>query len=253
MLVLVDDARWLDQVSLQTLEFVARRPLAEPVAMAFAVRDPEGRATLGGLPTLPRSRSASRARRGRRASSAAPSAERLEEERVRRPFRGRDARRAARPARILPAAAAPPRLAYGLDSSSFPGVREPVGQARVEPRLRRTARAPCRGDPHPAAGRRGGADRGRAPADPGGHISAHHPGRRAGQGGRPDRVRRVGPVPAPAGPIQRSTAARNPRSAERPTGRLAEATDRDADPDRRAWHAAQAADRPDEAVAAGLS
>ncbi|MGW1037636.1 helix-turn-helix transcriptional regulator [Streptomyces antibioticus] len=52
VLVLVDDAQWLDQVSLQTLEFVARRLLAEAVAMIFAVRDPEGEASLVGLPEL---------------------------------------------------------------------------------------------------------------------------------------------------------------------------------------------------------
>ena len=52
VLVLVDDAQWLDQVSLQTLGFVARRLLAEAVAMVFAVRDPEGEAALVGLPEL---------------------------------------------------------------------------------------------------------------------------------------------------------------------------------------------------------
>jgi DNA-binding CsgD family transcriptional regulator len=52
VLVVVDDAQWLDQVSLQTLEFVARRLLAEAVAMVFAVRDPEGRSVLTGLPQL---------------------------------------------------------------------------------------------------------------------------------------------------------------------------------------------------------
>ena len=52
VLVVVDDAQWLDQVSLQTLEFVARRLLAEAVAMVFAVRDPEGQAALTGLPEL---------------------------------------------------------------------------------------------------------------------------------------------------------------------------------------------------------
>ncbi len=36
---LIDDAQWLDQVSAQTLAFVARRLLAERVALVFAVRD----------------------------------------------------------------------------------------------------------------------------------------------------------------------------------------------------------------------
>lgn len=51
VLCVVDDAQWLDQVSVQTLGFIARRLLAEPVALVFAVRDqPE---PLAGLPELP--------------------------------------------------------------------------------------------------------------------------------------------------------------------------------------------------------
>src|ERR671916_450307 len=42
LVCLVDDAQWLDQASAQTLEFVARRLAAEPVAMVFAVRESEG-------------------------------------------------------------------------------------------------------------------------------------------------------------------------------------------------------------------
>lgn len=39
---LVDDAQWLDQTSAQALAFVARRLLAEPIALIFAVREPGG-------------------------------------------------------------------------------------------------------------------------------------------------------------------------------------------------------------------
>ncbi len=55
LLCVVDDAQWLDQVSAQTLAFVARRLLAERVALVFAVRTPpveEGRDLLAGLPEL---------------------------------------------------------------------------------------------------------------------------------------------------------------------------------------------------------
>jgi predicted ATPase len=50
LLFLIEDAQWLDQVSVQTLGFVARRLLAEPVAMVFAVRDRPD--VLAGLPEL---------------------------------------------------------------------------------------------------------------------------------------------------------------------------------------------------------
>lgn len=50
MLCVVDDAQWLDQVSEQTLSFVARRLLAERVMVVFAVRD--ATTQLRGLPEL---------------------------------------------------------------------------------------------------------------------------------------------------------------------------------------------------------
>ncbi|BBZ63934.1 helix-turn-helix transcriptional regulator [Mycolicibacterium monacense] len=52
LLCVVDDAQWLDQVSVQTLGFVARRLMAEPVALVFAARN-EGADALTGLPELP--------------------------------------------------------------------------------------------------------------------------------------------------------------------------------------------------------
>ena len=50
LICLVDDAQWLDQASRQTLAFVARRLLAESVALAFATRSAVG--DLSGLPEL---------------------------------------------------------------------------------------------------------------------------------------------------------------------------------------------------------
>ena len=39
LVCLIDDAQWLDQASAQALAFVARRLLAEPVGLVFAVRE----------------------------------------------------------------------------------------------------------------------------------------------------------------------------------------------------------------------
>lgn len=54
LIFVVDDAQWIDRVSAQTLAFVARRLIAEPVAMIFAVRDDgdERGDELAGLPEL---------------------------------------------------------------------------------------------------------------------------------------------------------------------------------------------------------
>src|SRR5207248_6441971 len=53
LLCLVDDAQWLDRMSALVLAFVARRLLAERVAVVFALREPGGEADLAGLPELP--------------------------------------------------------------------------------------------------------------------------------------------------------------------------------------------------------
>jgi hypothetical protein len=52
LLCLVDDAQWLDTASRQALGFVARRLLAEPVAVVFAVREPVDERELVGLPEM---------------------------------------------------------------------------------------------------------------------------------------------------------------------------------------------------------
>jgi DNA-binding CsgD family transcriptional regulator len=50
LLCVVDDAQWLDRASAQALAFVARRLLAEPVALVFGAREPSEE--LRGLPEL---------------------------------------------------------------------------------------------------------------------------------------------------------------------------------------------------------
>ena len=52
LVCLIDDAQWLDQASAQALAFVARRLLAEPVALLFAVREPSEEQQLGGCHSL---------------------------------------------------------------------------------------------------------------------------------------------------------------------------------------------------------
>jgi hypothetical protein len=52
LICVVDDAQWLDRASAQTLAFVARRLLAESVALVFAVREPNEEQEMAGLPEL---------------------------------------------------------------------------------------------------------------------------------------------------------------------------------------------------------
>jgi DNA-binding CsgD family transcriptional regulator/tetratricopeptide (TPR) repeat protein len=52
LLCLVDDVQWLDGASVEALGFVARRVMAEPLAMIFALRDSISTRALGGLPEL---------------------------------------------------------------------------------------------------------------------------------------------------------------------------------------------------------
>src|ERR1700730_8048142 len=51
LLCVIDDAQWLDRASAQALAFVARRLLADPVALVFATHEPGE--DFRGLPELP--------------------------------------------------------------------------------------------------------------------------------------------------------------------------------------------------------
>src|SRR5580704_16189761 len=52
LVCIIDDAQWLDRVSVQTLAFVARRLLAERVGLVFALRTSGDEHELEGLPEL---------------------------------------------------------------------------------------------------------------------------------------------------------------------------------------------------------
>jgi len=52
VLVILDDAQWLDRVSVQTIDFVARRLLAEQIVLVIAQRDAPNRGDFLGLPEL---------------------------------------------------------------------------------------------------------------------------------------------------------------------------------------------------------
>jgi DNA-binding CsgD family transcriptional regulator len=52
LICLVDDAQWLDRVSAQTVAFVARRLVAERIAVVAAIREPTDERDFAGLPEL---------------------------------------------------------------------------------------------------------------------------------------------------------------------------------------------------------
>ncbi|WP_329000061.1 AAA family ATPase [Kribbella sp. NBC_00709] len=52
LVCVIDDAQWLDPISAQTLAFVARRQLADPVALVFAMRGGHEDSELAGQPTM---------------------------------------------------------------------------------------------------------------------------------------------------------------------------------------------------------
>src|SRR3954453_20378783 len=52
LICVIDDAQWLGLVSVQALSFVARRVLAERVALVFSGLEPSDRFELAGLPEL---------------------------------------------------------------------------------------------------------------------------------------------------------------------------------------------------------
>jgi DNA-binding CsgD family transcriptional regulator len=243
VLCLVDDAQWLDQVSVEVLGFIARRLYADRVGMLFTVREGEGQAAaLAGLPELVLGGLPTDAAGQLLASSAVAAVDGRVSAQVVAEVAGNPLALVELAGELSPgelSGAVP--LAWPL---RFGGRLEELYLARVRalPADVRTlllvAAADPSGDPvlvHDAAGRLGsGLDAGEAAGVK--RLVSWHP-----------RVRF-------RHPLIRSAAyyAAPPEVRRQVHAALASVSDPDADPDRRAWHLAEAAVGPDEQVAAEL-
>jgi DNA-binding CsgD family transcriptional regulator len=242
LICVVDDAQWLDRASAQALAFAARRVLAEPLGLLFAVREPSDRAELRGLPELVVDGLAGDDARRLLVSTIRGRLDEPVVERIVAETRGN-------PLALLelPRGMTPAELAGGfglLDRDALASCIEESFLRQLEslpPQTRRlllTAAAEPLGDLtllwH-AAERLGVGVEAAAGAEAAGLIEF---GTRA-------RFRH----PLVRSAVYRAAAPTERREVHRA---LAEATDREADPDRRAWHLAHAASGPDEALASEL-
>jgi DNA-binding CsgD family transcriptional regulator len=232
----VDDLQWLDDASSLVLQFVARRLLAEPVALVFGVREPSPELQLTGLPEL--------ALRGLEDADARALLEtaipgRIDErvrERIVAESRGNplallELPRGMTAAELAGGFASPAPV--GLTDSIVDGFRRQLDALADDTRrLLQLAAADPVGDPlllWQAAERLGIRPEAAQPA-----VDAD--------------LLEISPQIRFRHPLVRSAAYRSASPAERSAvhAALADATDA---PDRRAWHRAQAASGPDEQVA----
>ena len=242
LICVVDDAQWLDRASAQALAFAARRLLAEPLGLLFAVREPSADVELRGLPELVVEGIADDDARRLLASTIRGRLDAQVAGRVVAETRGN-------PLALLelPRGMTSAELAGGfglLDRDALASCIEESFLRQLESltpdtrRLLLTAAAEPLGDLtllwH-AAERLGVALDAAAAAEATGLI-------------------RFGAQVRFRHPLVRSAVYRAAAPAERSEVHraLAEATDRDEDPDRRAWHLAHAVSGPDEAIAAEL-
>ena len=241
LLCLIDDTQWLDQVSAQTLAFVARRLLAEPVGIVFAARD-AGAQALAGLPELMIGGLSDADARDLLDSVVLGRIDARVRDRIVAETRGIPLALLEVPRNVSAA-----ELSGGFGNL---GVRRSAGQIeesyvhRVQSlpadtqKLLLVAAAEPVGDAAlflRVAARLGIAVDALGPAEAGGLIE-------------------FGPRMRFHHPLVRSAAYRAADMADRRAihRALADATDPQSDPDRRAWHAANAATGPDDAVAAEL-
>jgi ATP/maltotriose-dependent transcriptional regulator MalT len=240
LLCVVDDAQWLDQTSGQTLAFVARRMLAEPVGIVFGAREPGPE--LRHMPELE-----VRGVRDGDARALLSSAVRFKLDEGVRDRIVAETRGNPLALLELPHGLSASQLAGGfglLEAQALTGRIEESFVRRLEPladdtrRLLLVAAAEPVGDPlllWRAAGRLG--------IGPAAAYAAEEEGLLAIGG----RVTFRHPLVRSA--MYRSAAERDRRAVHLA---LAEATDGEADPDRRAWHLAAAAAGPDEEIALEL-
>jgi DNA-binding CsgD family transcriptional regulator len=240
LLWIVDDAQWLDKASSQTLAFVARRLGAESVAMVVAMRDPAGTNDFDGLEGLVVRGLEERDARALLATVLTGPLDDGVRDRLVAETRGNPLALLELPRGLTPAEMAG---GFGLpDASSLASRIEESFRRRLAPLppstrlLLLVASAEPVGDPVPvwrAAGALG--------VDPGARSAAAELVEFGGQ----VRFRH---------PLVRSAVYRaaSPEERERTHGALADATDPEVDPDRRAWHRAHATPAPDEDVAAEL-
>ncbi len=242
LVCLIEDAQWLDRASAQVLAFVARRLLAERVAMVFAAREPAGDV----LPDLPELRV-----EGLPADDARSLLESVVPGRVDARVRDRIlAETRGNPLALLelPRGLSPAELAGGFALADARPLANRIEHRYLErvrtlprdtQRLLLTAAAESLGDAGllwRAAERDGiGSDAG-GPAEAAGLIKLGM------------RVHFSHPLVRSA--VYRAADPSDRRAAHRS---LAEATDSELDPDRRAWHRAHATAVPDEAVAAEMA
>jgi DNA-binding CsgD family transcriptional regulator len=240
LICVVDDMQWLDHASAQALGFAARRLAADPVGLVFAARVPGE--DVAGLPELVVAGLAERDARALLESVLTGPLDARVRDRIIADTNGNPLALLELPRGLTPA-----QLAGGFRFSSavpLDGRIEESFRRQLEalpPQTRRLvqlAAADPSGDPVLVWRAAGRLAIGAGAADPAVQAGLAEFGARV-------RFRH---------PLVRSAAYRSASTQTRQQlhGALAEVTDPAADPDRRAWHRAQAAPGPDEEVAAEL-
>ena len=240
LICLVDDQQWLDRASAQALVFVARRLAADPVGLVFAARDPGDE--LAAFPDLAVEGLAEGDARALLDSVLAGPLDARVRDQIVAETRGNPLALLELPRGLTPAELAG---GFGLPAARpLSGRIEESFRRQIEAlpdqvrRLLQLAAADSSGDPlliWRAAGQLGIDVQAGAPEMDGGLVGF----------GAQVRFRH---------PLVRSAAYRSASSQERQEVHraLAAVTDPRLDPDRRAWHRAQAAPGPDEEVAGEL-